>query len=140
MKPKFATEPPAPEPVSPTRRWIAIGSMAAVVALLLMGGYFALKKFLTDRLMAENYRQRPDFTRRLITKNGQTTRTYTQKELETMRRTGKTPPNMPVLPPQGPSSSDAAIQRTLRTLDEINRINQMNQKLMEEQQRMNRNK
>lgn len=67
-----------------------------------------------------------------------TTHTYTQKELEEARKSGKMAPGMPQPYTSTNAAGDAAVQRSMRTLEEINRINEMNRRMTEQQQRNNR--
>ncbi len=107
--------------------------------VLLVGGsvgvYFLIKKYNRDVQSAMNFEPRVE--RRIQTGSGPqtTTRTYTEKELEEARKTGKLPPGMSQ--PYNPTNAagDAAVQRSMRTLEEINRINEMNRRMMEQQQR-----
>jgi len=115
---------------------VKIGLIAVASALLLGAGYFGLRKFLADRqrMMAfSSYRPRLETAPR----NSREVRTYTQKELDEMRKKGTLPSNLkqPYVPPAATTAGQDAVQRSLKTLDEINRINEMNRRLQEQQQR-----
>lgn len=104
--------------------------------------YFALKNFIQDReeLLSmgseplELSKQKNDLG------HGREVKTYTAEELEDLRRQGKTPQGLPPQynQTQAIQANEAAVQRSLKTLEEINRLNQMNQQLLEQQQRLNR--
>jgi len=114
---------------------------AAVVAMA--GGYFLAKKFLRDRAAAMNLAA-GKYTLEKV-KNPSANRqvkTYTREEIEKLRKEGKLPAGMrQALPPAQPVlPQDDAVQRSLRTIEEINRINEMNQRLLDQQQRMQKQK
>jgi hypothetical protein len=124
------------------RKLISYLLIAAVAGGMILGGYLVTKKFLRDRAMAMNYRRDWDGFQNRVNdfSTHREVKTYTQKDLEEARKNGKRLPtsHQPPTPPTNPS--DAAVQRSLRTLEEINRINELNQRLLDQQQRMNRQK
>lgn len=113
--------------------------VAVGLVVVIAGVYLGTWKFFQDREAMRGYK---DPLERQVERRRQeqpvtTTRTYTAKELEEARKTGKLPKNMQTAP--GPNqaaiANEAAVQRTLRTLDEINRVNEMNRRLQEQQRK-----
>lgn len=121
------------------KHFLTISLITVTFAGILAGGYFGYRRFLKDRERALSYRP---VERTVTTTNGprREARTYTEKELEEARKTGKLPKSVPqpATPNTAAQANDQAIQRTLRTLEEINRINEMNRRLQEQQQRQQR--
>jgi hypothetical protein len=115
---------------------IAVGSAILVV----VAAYLLVAKFLKDRARMMAMASRAQWSNPIqAPPSGPTTRHYTAKDLEEMRKQGKNPyqnSQTPYIPPQPQANPDAAIQRTMQSIEEINRINQMNQRLMEQQQRL----
>lgn len=91
----------------------------AVIIFLLtlvgIGGFFIAKKFKRDRQAAMVYEPAK------------------QPNREQKKNTDQTH-----TPSQAAQANEAAVQRSLRTIEEINRINAMNQRLIDQQQRQQR--
>jgi hypothetical protein len=129
-------------PHSARVRFTVLGVFALVLTSLTTFTYFFLKNFIEDR---EEILTQADFElhspkTNTIPMNRSEVKTYTAEELETLRKQGKSPEGMSQTFNQNQAiqANEAAVQRSLKTLEEINRINQMNQQLIEQQQRMNR--
>lgn len=111
-----------------------------LVGGLLGGGFWLVKKLLQDREAVLSYI--PPNRAIPLHNSGQPQRevvTYTEKDLEEMRKKGITPPGVKQ-PSQAVTNNEAAVQRSLKTLEEVNRINEMNRRIQEQQERMQRQK
>lgn len=112
-----------------------------VLGILAGGSFWLVSKVRRDRLSVMNYApmNHTVVRRETQTPNGRDVKTYTAEELEKARKEGKLPKGMQqIQPPSAAQANDAAVQRSLRTIEEINRVNALNQRLMEQQQRMNK--
>jgi hypothetical protein len=115
------------------KRLAVIGAAILAVGLLIYGASW---KFSHDRESAMNFQPHETRVRVERSTSQPVTHSYSAKEIEEARKSGKKLPGMNTLPPNLPNNSgEEAVQRSLRTLDEINRINEMNRRLIEQQQR-----
>jgi hypothetical protein len=116
---------------------VFIGVVLALAAVG-AGSYFMIKKLQKDREAALSFIP-PSQPRPIAMPPSQKreTVTYTQKDLEEMRKKGTVPPGVAQPPAQMPQNTgEAAVQRSLRTIDEVNRINEMNRRIQEQQERI----
>jgi hypothetical protein len=118
-------------------RLVLIGVLVAVAGAV-AGGYFLVRKLQKDREAVLSYipPTRPQPVQTNPTQKRETV-TYTEKDLEAMRKKGITPPGVAQPAGQMPQNSgEAAVQRSLRTIEEVNRINEMNRRIQEQQERI----
>jgi hypothetical protein len=110
-----------------------------VLAVALGAGFWLYQKLQSDREAVLSYipPNRPVRVQDSRTPQRQTV-TYTEKDLEEMRKRGLNPQNVRPFgaPPAPPPSNEAAVQRSLKTLEEVNRINEMNRRIQEQQEKM----
>jgi hypothetical protein len=119
-------------------RLVFIGVLAGLAAAV-AAGYFLVRKLQKDREAVLSYIP-PDRPQPLQNSGlpKRETVTYTEKDLEEMRKKGVPAPGVkpPIGPPAAGTSGEAAVQRSLKTLEEVNRINEMNRRIQEQQERM----